>query len=71
MAKRRKAGWVIKCRWPSLPEEDPLKKERFITSIVTQKAIGSDDPFDIDIAKRRARCPSGFLSTQCNLRSFQ
>jgi hypothetical protein len=36
-----------------------------------QKAIGSDDPFDIDIAKRRARCPSGFLSTQCNLRSFQ
>jgi hypothetical protein len=112
-----------------LPEEDSLKQKRFITSIVTQKAIASDDPgldetlrdqavsglqrpselyvdgayvsaarlqeaknqgweligpaqpsanrsglgrafrieaFDIDIAKRRARCPSGFLSTQCS-----
>jgi hypothetical protein len=29
------------------------------------------EAFDIDIPKRRARCPSGFLSTQCNLRSFQ
>jgi hypothetical protein len=24
------------------------------------------EAFDIDIAKRRARCPSGFLSTQCS-----
>jgi transposase len=113
----------------SLPEEDSPKQRCFITSIVTQKAIASDDPgldeilrdqaasglqrpselyadgayvsaarlqeaknqgweligpaqpsanrsglgsdfrieaFDIDIAKRRARCPSGFLSTQCS-----
>jgi transposase len=113
----------------SLPEEDPLNQKRFITSIVTQKAIASDDPgleetlsdqalsglerptelyvdgayvsaarlqeaknqgweligpaqpsanrsglgsafrieaFNIDIAKHRARCPSGFLSTQCS-----
>jgi transposase len=113
----------------SLPEEDAPKQKRFITSIVTQQAIASDDPgldktlrdqavsglqrpselyvdgayvsaarlqeaknqgweligpaqpsanrsglgsafrieaFDIDIAKRRARCPSGFLSTQCS-----
>jgi transposase len=113
----------------SLPEEDSLKQKCFITSIVTQKAIASDDPgldetlgdqsvsglqrptelyvdgayvsaarlqeaenqgweligpaqpsanrsglgsdfrieaFDIDIAKRRARCPNGFLSTQCS-----
>jgi hypothetical protein len=28
----------------SLPEEDSLKQKRFITSIVTQKAIASDDP---------------------------
>jgi len=114
----------------SLPAEDAPKQKRFITSIVTQPAIASDDPgleetlrdqavsglqrpselyvdgayvsaarlqeaknqgweligpaqpsanrsglsnafrieaFDIDIAKRRARCPSGFLSTQCSL----
>ena len=113
----------------SLPEEDAPKQKRFITSIVTQKAIASDDPgldetlrdqavsglqgptelyvdgayvsaarlqeaknqgweligvaqpsanrsgldsafrieaFDINIAKRRARCPSGFWSTQCS-----
>jgi len=113
----------------SLPEEDSAQQKRFITSIVTQKAIASDDPgldetlrdqilsglqrptelyvdgayvsaarlqeaknqgweligpaqpsanraglgsafrieaFDIDIARRRARCPSGFLSTQCS-----
>ena len=113
----------------SLPEEDSPKQRCFITSIVTQKAIASDDPgldeilrdqaasglqrpselyadgayvsaarlqeaknqgweligpaqpsanrsglgsdfrieaFDIDIAKRSARCPSGFLSTQCS-----
>jgi transposase len=113
----------------SLPEEDSPKQRCFITSIVTQKAIASDDPgldeilrdqaasglqrpselyadgayvsaarlqeaknqgweligpaqpsanrsglgsdfrieaFDIDIAKRRARCPSGFFSTQCS-----
>jgi transposase len=113
----------------SLPEEGSPEQKRFITSIVTQKAIASDDPgldqtlrdqalsglqrptelyvdgayvsaarlqeakhqgwqligpaqpsanraglgsafrieaFDIDIAKRRARCPSGFLSTQCS-----
>jgi len=28
----------------SLPEKDPLNQRRFITSIVTQKAIASDDP---------------------------
>jgi hypothetical protein len=28
----------------SLPEKDPLNQTRFITSIVTQKAIASDDP---------------------------
>src|SRR6202795_1230902 len=113
----------------SLPEEDSAQQKRFITSIVTQKAIASDYPgldetlrdqilsglqrptelyvdgayvsaarlqeaknqgweligpaqprsnraglgsafrieaFDIDIARRRARCPSGFLSTQCS-----
>jgi transposase len=113
----------------SLPQEDAPKQKGFITSIVTQQAIASDDPgldetlrdqavsglqrptelyvdgayvsaarlqeaknqgwelmgpaqpsanrsglgsafrieaFDIDIAKRRARCPSGFLSTQCS-----
>ena len=113
----------------SLPEKDALNQNRFITSIVTQKAIASDDPgldatladqavsglerptelyvdgayvsatrlheakdqgweligpaqpsanrvglrsayrieaFNIDIAKRSARCPSGYLSTQCS-----
>src|SRR5258708_25621642 len=28
----------------SLPEKDALNQKRFITSIVTQKAIASDDP---------------------------
>jgi len=113
----------------SLPEKDPLNQTRFITSIVTQKAIASDDPgldetlrdqaasgldrptelyvdgayvsaarlqeakdqgweligpaqpsanrsglrsayrieaFNIDIAKRTARCPGGYESTQCS-----
>jgi len=113
----------------SLPEKDALNQERFITSIVTQKASASDDPgldqtfqdqalsgldrptefyvdgayvsairlyqaqqegweligpaqpsanraelkrayrieaFDIDIAKRTARCPGGYASTQCS-----
>jgi len=113
----------------SLPEKDALNQERFITSIVTQKASESDDPgldqtfqdqalsgldrptefyvdgayvsairlyqaqqegweligpaqpsanraelkrayrieaFDIDIAKRTARCPGGYASTQCS-----
>ena len=113
----------------SLPAEDAPKQKRFITSIVTQPAIASDDPgleetlrdqavsglqrpselyvdgayvsaarlqeaknqgweligpaqpsanrsglsdafrieaFDIDLAKRSARCPNGFLSTQCS-----
>jgi transposase len=113
----------------SLPEKDALSHERFITSIVTQKASESDDPgldqtfqdqarsglerptelyvdgayvsaarlreakdqgweligpaqpsanrselpsayrieaFDINIAKRTARCPRGYASTQCS-----
>src|SRR6476620_1578569 len=113
----------------SLPAEEAPKQKRFITSIVTQPAIASDDPgleetlrdqavsglqrpselyvdgayvsaarlqeaknqgweligpaqpsanrsglsnafrieaFDIDLAKRSARCPNGFLSTQCS-----
>ena len=113
----------------SLPEKDASNQERFITSIVTQKATESDDPgldltledqalsglnrpteiyvdgayvsahrlyqaqgegwelmgpaqpsanraelksayrieaFDINIAKRTARCPGGYDSTQCS-----
>jgi len=127
-AKKSWVGYKVQVA-ESLPERDPLNQKRFITSIVTQKAIASDDPgleatlsdqalsglerptqlyvdgayvsaarlqeakdqgweligaaqpsahrcglhsafrieaFDIDIAKRRARCPSGNFSTQCS-----
>jgi hypothetical protein len=38
-----KVGYKVQVA-ESLPEEDSLKQKRFITSIVTQKAIASDDP---------------------------